>query len=138
MAPQTPQQVENGTESSRMTGASSITPPTGTKLQWRHHFAHCDTANAANANMTLDSQLKIGCKSVRSKYKNQHVITCEYSRIKVDDRQLTIYHAAGVRRELRDQVLAAYRWKPPCLTKAFIRKVREIEHHDVVSSGIFA
>jgi len=48
-----------------------------------------------------------------------------------------IYHAAGVRRELCDQFLAARNGKPPWLTKAFVRTVREIEHHDDVSSGIF-
>jgi len=33
MAPQTPQQVENGTESSRTTGASANTPPADNQLQ---------------------------------------------------------------------------------------------------------
>jgi len=44
----------------------------------------------------------------------------------------------GVRRELRNEFIAARNGKPPWLTKAFVRTVREIEHHDVVSSGIFA
>jgi len=43
-----------------------------------------------------------------------------------------------VRRELCDQFLAAHNGKPPWSTKALFRPVREIEHHYVVSSGIFA
>ena len=34
--------------------------------------------------------------------------------------------------------MAAQTGKPPWSTKAFVRRVREIEHHDVVSSGILA
>jgi len=34
--------------------------------------------------------------------------------------------------------MAAHNGKPPWSTKAFARPVREIEHHEVVSSGIFA
>jgi len=45
---------------------------------------------------------------------------------------------AGVRRELRDQFIAARNGKPPRSTKAFVRIVRVIERHNVVSSGIFA
>ena len=33
--------------------------------------------------------------------------------------------------------MAARNRKHPWSTKAFVRTVREIEHHDVVSSGIF-
>jgi len=47
-------------------------------------------------------------------------------------------HAAGVRRELRDQFLAARNRKPRWSTKAFVSTVREIKHPDVGSSGIFA
>jgi hypothetical protein len=43
----------------------------------------------------------------------------------------------GVRRELRNECIAARKGKPPWSTKAFVRTVREIEHHNVVSSGIF-
>jgi len=38
---------------------------------------------------------------------------------------------------LRDQVIAAPNGKPPWSTKAFIRTVHELEHHDVARSGIF-
>jgi hypothetical protein len=42
-----------------------------------------------------------------------------------------------VGRELRNEFIAACNWKPAWSTKAFGRTVRTIEHHDVVSSGIF-
>ena len=45
-------------------------------------------------------------------------------------------HRVGVRRELCDQFIAAHYWKPPWLTKTFVETVSEIDHHDVVSSGI--
>jgi len=45
---------------------------------------------------------------------------------------------SGVRRELRDQFIAARNGKPPWSSKALIRTVREIEHHDVIITGIFA
>jgi len=38
---------------------------------------------------------------------------------------------------LRNKFIAARNGKPPWSTKAFVRTVREVEHHDVVSSGIF-
>jgi len=44
----------------------------------------------------------------------------------------------GVRRELGNEFVAARNGKPPWSTTAFVRTVREIEHHDVVSSGMFA
>jgi hypothetical protein len=43
----------------------------------------------------------------------------------------------GVRRELRNEFIAARTGKPPWSTIALVRTVGEIEHHDVVSSGIF-
>jgi len=49
-----------------------------------------------------------------------------------------ILNTAGVQRELRDQFIATRNGKPPWLTKAFVCKVREIEHHHAVSSGIYA
>jgi len=44
----------------------------------------------------------------------------------------------GARRELRNEFIAAHNGQPPWLTKAFVSTVREMEHRDVVSSGIFA
>lgn len=43
-----------------------------------------------------------------------------------------------MRRELREQFKASASGKMPWSTKAFVRTVREIEHHDVVNSGIYA
>jgi len=49
------------------------------------------------------------------------------------------YHVElGFRRDLRDQFIASRNGKSPWSTKASLRTVLEIEHHDVVSSGIFA
>jgi len=59
MALQTPQQVQDGTESSRTTGASSNMRLAETQLQCRHHLAHRDAGIAATKTMTLDAQLKI-------------------------------------------------------------------------------
>ena len=137
MAPQTPQQVERGTESSRTTGVSSRLPSAETKLQRRHHLAHRDTANAATTNMTLDAQLNIVRRTESSKNNPQQTIWCENSWIRVDGRPLMIWHAAGVRRELRDQLLAARNGNPPWSTKASVRTVCEIEHYDVMRSGNF-
>jgi len=43
-----------------------------------------------------------------------------------------------VRRELCDQFIAALNGKPPWLTMVSVCTVCEIEHYEVVSSGIFA
>jgi len=55
----------------------------------------------------------------------------------VNSHRLTIYGAAGVRRELLVQFIAAHDGKPPWSTKEFVSTVREIQHYDVVNSGIF-
>ena len=39
---------------------------------------------------------------------------------------------------LCNEFIAARNGKPPWSTQAFVRTVHEIEHHDVVSSGMFA
>jgi hypothetical protein len=44
----------------------------------------------------------------------------------------------GVRRELHNEFIAARNGKPAWSTKLFVRTVHQIEHHDVVSPGIFA
>lgn len=43
-----------------------------------------------------------------------------------------------MRAELREQFNQSRKGCPPWSTKAFVRTVREIEHHDVVNSGVFA
>ena len=86
--------------------------------------------------MTLDEHLNILHKTGSSKNKNQDAIGCEYSQLEVDGSQLIIYLAAGVHRELRDQFIAARNGRFPWSAKGFIITVREIEHQDVVSSGL--
>jgi len=88
--------------------------------------------------MTQDSHFQIVRKAGCSQNKKQHAIGCESIHIDVNDGQLTVQCTAGVRRELRDQVIAAGNGKPTYSTKAFVHTVRKIECHDVVSSGIFA
>jgi len=88
--------------------------------------------------MTLDARLNIVGQSGSSRNKKWHAIGYEYSRIEVDERQLPIQYAAGIRGKLRDQSLAAPVWNPPWSTKTFVHTVCDIEHHDVVSSGICA
>jgi len=90
MAPQTRQQGESGTESSRTMGTASNMPPAETQLQHRHHLAHRDAANAATQNMTLDARLKIGDETGSSMNMKQHAIGCMYSQTNVDSSQLSI------------------------------------------------
>jgi len=77
--PQTPHQVEHGTESSKTMGASSDTSCPGTQPQCRHHLTHRDATNPATGNMTLDAPLKMVCKTGSTNSKKQHAIGCEYS-----------------------------------------------------------
>ena len=138
MAPQAPRLGKSGTESSRTTGASSNTPPAETPLQWRHHSVQCNAANAATENITVDAQLKIVSNTGCSNNMKQHPIRGKCSWNEVHGRQLMIWHTAGAPRELHDQVRAASDGKPPWPTKAFVRTVRTIKHHEVVSSAISA
>jgi len=88
--------------------------------------------------MTQDAHLKIVRKTESSKNKKQHAVRCEHIHIEANGGQLTVLRTAGVLRELRNEFIAAHNGKPPRSTKAFVSTVREMEHHDVVSSGIFA
>jgi len=90
MAPQTPPRDEHGTEISRTTGASSNVQPVETQLQSRHHLAHHDAPNTATESITLNTQLKIVCEIGSGKNVIQPAIGCEYSWIKVDDRELMV------------------------------------------------
>jgi len=137
MAPQTPRHGESGTESSRTMGDSSNMLPTETQLQPRHNWVHRGAEIAATEDMTLDPQLRIVCMTRSSKKRKQHAIGCNSCRIEVHRRQLMMSHVAGVRREVHDQFIAARNGKPPWSTNASVRTLCEIEHHDVVTSGIF-
>ena len=121
-----------------MTGVSHNEPLGVTKQQRRHQLVHRDTAIVAAENVTQDAHLTIVRKTGSKKNRKQHAIGCESIDICVDDSQLRIKRTAGIRRELRDQFIASRNGKSPWSTKAFVRTVRKIEHHDVVSSGNFA
>jgi len=58
--------------------------------------------------------------------------------IDVNSRQLTVKCTVRIHSELRDKFIAANYGKPPWLTKVFVRTVRKIDLHVVVSSGILA
>jgi hypothetical protein len=68
--------------------------------------------------------------------KKLHGVGCEYIHTMVNSCELTVYHTAGVRRELHDEFIAAYNREPAWSTKAFVSTVPNIEHHNVVCSGI--
>jgi len=125
-------------ELSRTMGPSSNAPLAELQQQYWHQIVHRDAAIAAIENMSQDTHLKQVRKTGLSNNRQQHAIGCEYLHIDKEGSQLTIYYTAGVRRQLRDQFTAAPNGKPPWSTKAFVHTVSAMEHHDVVSSGIFA
>jgi hypothetical protein len=88
--------------------------------------------------MAQDAHLKIVRKTGSSKNTKRHAVGCEYIHTEPNSGQLTVSHTLGVCRKLRNKCIAARNGKPQWSTKAFDRSVLEIEHHDVVSSGIFA
>jgi len=129
---------ESESNTGRLAGATWNMDILGTQQECRHKLVHRDAANAANKHMTQDAHLKIVRKTGSSKNKQQHAPGCEYIHIEAGGVQLTVWRTAGVHRELCNEVIAARNGKPPWSTKAVVRTVRDIEHHDVVSSGIFA
>jgi len=138
MDTQPPLPGESGSNTGRLAGATSNMDILGTQQERRHKLVHRDAANAANKHITQDAHLKIVRKTGSSKNKKQHAAGCEYIHIEAEGGQLTIQRTAGVHRELCNKFIAARSGKPPWSTQAFVRTVREIEHHDVVSSVIFA
>ena len=124
-------------KSSRLAGTLSNTSLIGTQQERRHQLLHRDAANAATKNMTHDTHLELVRKTGSSANQEQHAVGCEYLHTVVNGRQLTVYHAAGIHREQRDQFVAAYNGKPPWSAKAFVRTGHENERHDVVTSGIY-
>jgi len=137
MDTQPPPPGESGSNTGRLAGATSNTEILGTQQERRHKLVHRDAADAATKYMTQDAHLKIVRKTGSRRNKKQHAVGCEYIHIDAIGSQLTVKCTVGVRRELRNEFIAACNGKPPWSTKAFVRTVREIEHHDVVSSGIF-
>jgi len=106
MAPRTPLQVEHGIESSRTTGASCNTPPAETQLERCHIIAHCDAVNSDTENVTVNALFQIVPSNASSRNKKHYTIGSGYTRIEVDNRQLMIYLAPSVPRELGAQFLA--------------------------------
>jgi hypothetical protein len=129
---------ESGSNTGKLAGVTTNTDILGTQQERRHKLVHRDAADAATKYMTQDAHLKIVRKTGSRRNKKQHAVGCEHIDIDAISGQLTVKHTAGVRRELRNEFIAARNGKPTWSTKAFVCTVREIEHHDVVSSGIFA
>jgi len=136
MAPQTPQPGGIQFEPSRTTGASSNALLAETQQQRRHQLVHHDSAIAVTENMAQDAHFKKVPKTGPRNIRQQHAIECEQLHISVSGGQLTIQRTAGVLRELCHQFIVACNGKPPSSTKAFVRTVREIDHPDVIISGI--
>jgi hypothetical protein len=87
--------------------------------------------------ITNDAHLKIVLKIGSSRNTKYPAVGCEYIHIKKNCRELTLYHTAGNCKQLRDHFIAANNRKPQWWSKAFIHIVCEIEHRDVVRTGIF-
>jgi len=136
MDTQPPGPGPSGSKCSRLAGTSSNTLLIGTHQDHRHQLVNRNTANAATKHMTQDAHFNIVCKTGSSTNKKQLAVGFEYIHTVVNSSRLTVYHTVGVHRELRDQILAARNGKPPWSTKAFTHTVRQIDHLDVVSSGI--
>jgi len=138
MDTQPPPPCESGSNTSKLVGATSNTEILGTQQERRHKLVHRDAADAATKHMTQDAHLKIVRKTGSRRNKKQHAVGCEYIHIDAINGQLAVYRTVGVRRGLRNEFIAASNGKPLWSTMAFVCTGREIEHHDVVSSGIFA
>jgi len=121
-----------------LAGATTDMDILGTPQEHRHMLVHRDAANAATKHMTQDAHLKIIRNTGSTTNRKQHAVGCECMHIEAMCGQLTVSHTAGVTRELRNESIAACNRKPPWWTKAVVCTVREIEHHDVVSSAIVA
>jgi len=129
---------ESGSNTGRLAAAAPNTEILGGQLQRRHMLVYRDTANAATKHVTQDAHLKIVRKTGSNINKMQHAVGSEYIHIEANSSQLTVSRTEGVGRELRNDCIAARNGKPPWSTMAVVRTVREIQHPDVVSSGIFA
>jgi len=138
MDKQPPPPGGGGSNTGRLAGSTSTTEIIGTQQEHRHKLVHRDAANAATKHMTQDAHLKIVRKTGSSKNKKQHGVGCEYIHMKANGGQLTVSRTVGVRRELHNQCIAARNREPPWSTTSFVRTVCKIEHHDVISTGIFA
>jgi len=138
MDTQPPQPGERRSKSSRLAGTRSDTSLIGTEQERRHQLVHRDAADAATRNIILDAHFTIVSRTGRSKNTKQHAVGDTYMHSMVNGHRLYVQWTEGVSRELRDQYITGRNGKLPYSTKAIVRKVCEIEYHEVVSSGIFA
>jgi len=129
METQPPQPGESGSESSQLAGATSNTSLIGTLKECRHQLVHHDPADAANIYMTQDAHWTFVPTTGSGNIVKQHAVECNYMHIVVNSRQLTVYHTAGVCKELRGQFIAGRNRKPPWSTKGCAHTVCETEHH---------
>jgi len=138
MDAQPPPPVESGLNTGRLAGTTSNTEILGTHQERRHKLVHRDTADAATKHMTEDAHLNIVRKTGSRRNQMQHAVGYEYIHIDAIGGQVTIERTAGVCKKLPNEFIAAHNWNPPWSPKAIVPTVGEIQHHDVVSSGIFA
>jgi hypothetical protein len=129
---------ESGYNTGRLAGARSTMAILCTQQERRHKLAHRDAVNAATTHITQDTHLNIIRKTGSSKNKMQHTVGCEYIHIDANCSQLILECTQGVHRQLGNPFVSARNGQPPLSTKALLSTVREIIHHDVVISGIFA
>jgi len=137
METQPPQPGPSGSESSRLAGTSTNRSHIGTQQERRHQSVHHNVANEATKTVTQDAHFNIVRRTGSCQNTKQHAVECEFIHTVVNGRQLTVYHAAGIRRVLSDQFFTACNRNPPWLTNAYVRTVHDIEPQNVVSSGIF-
>jgi len=138
MDTQPPPPGKSGSNTGRLAGDTLNTEILGTQQECRHKLVHRNAANAATKHVTQDAHLKMVRKTGNSKNKKQHAVGCDYIHIEANSGQLTVSRTTGAHSEVRNEFIAAHNVQPPWSTKAFVRIVRKIEHHNVVSSGIFA
>jgi hypothetical protein len=86
--------------------------------------------------MTQDIHLQLVHKTGSSRTKEEDAIGCEYNHIEVDGWYIGIRCTVCIDRTVQNPFRAACYGKHPRSTKAFISRVCNIRHHDVVSSGI--
>jgi hypothetical protein len=77
--------------------------------------------------LTLNAHLKIVSKTGGNMNMTQHAVGCEYIHTMGKGCQSAVYSTVGVSQELRDEFIATHNGKPPLLTKAIFRTVRDVE-----------
>ena len=90
ISPQPPQPCESASESSQTIEVSWNTTHNGTQQQHNDQLVHCNAANAATANMALDTHLEWVLMIRSSKNLKQHAVGCEYIHIEIDRHQLYV------------------------------------------------